>query len=235
MGAGVALSSRMTLTMTYGLEGNGAGRATALAPGGAELGDPCLFDLASLEGLEPLAPLRPREDDAALFRAQLVSFLDDLRRFARRLTGGSFLAEDLVQDTCRRALEARHQFNVDANSELRAWLFRILRNLHIDLLRRASHELVIGVDGDELVAEPPPERPVWDALSDDDVSSALGCLPATFAKTYTMYAVDRLSYADIARELNVPVGTVGTRLRRARLQLRQVMLRRLAPVAAVAP
>lgn len=142
------------------------------------------------------------------------------------------MADDLVQETCRRALEARHRF--DANSQLRAWLFRILRNLHIDLLRRASHELVNGVDGDELVADPPSERPVWDRFSDDDVASALGSLPPTFARTYTLYAVDRLSYADIARRLNVPVGTVGTRLRRARLQLRAVMLGRQAARAVAA-
>ena len=224
MGAGVALSSRMT--MTHAPEGNGG----ALSQAGVALTNPCFFDLGALDTIAPLPRPRPADDaGAALFRGELVSLLGDLRRFARRLTassGGPALAADLVQETCRRALEARHQF--DASSELRAWLFRILRNIHIDLLRRASHELVTGVDGDELVAEPPVERPVWDDLSDDDVSVALGALPPTFAKTYTLYAVDRLSYADIARELNVPVGTVGTRLRRARLQLRQVMLGRMA-------
>jgi len=200
---------------------------------GAELGNPCLFNLASLDSLAP-PPRRPTGDaDAALFRAELVSLLGDLRRFARRVTGGSPLADDLVQETCRRALESRHQFNAD--SELRAWTFRILRNIHIDLLRRASHELVTGVNGDDLVAEPAPERPVWDDLSDDDVSSALGALPPAFARTYTLYAVERLSYADIAKELNVPVGTVGTRLRRARLQLRQVMLGRMGLCEASAP
>jgi len=208
------------MTTTYGLNGDGAGLPVGFAQAGSDLGNPCFFDLASVEGIEALAPPRPADGAAALFRAELVSLLDDLRRFARRLTAGSCLAEDLVQETCRRALEARHQFHAD--SELRAWLFRILRNIHIDLIRRASHELVSGVDGDELVAEPPAERPLWDQLSDEDVSSALDALPPTFAKTYTMYAVERLSYADIAKELKVPVGTVGTRLRRARLQLRQV-------------
>lgn len=227
MGAGVALPPRMT--MTHGLNGDGGGLPAAYAQAGAELGNPCFFDLASLERIEPLPPQRPVDGGAALFRAELVSLLDDLRRFARRLTAGSCLAEDLVQETCRRALEARHQFHAD--SELRAWLFRILRNIHIDLLRRASHELVSGVDGDELVADSPPDRPVWDHLSDEDVSSALDALPPTFAQTYTMYAIDRLSYADIARQLNVPVGTVGTRLRRARLQLRQVMLGRMGALA----
>jgi len=190
-----------------------------------------LFDLASLEGIAPLEPpASTSETSAVLFRADLVAVLADLRRFARRLAGASALADDLVQETCRRALECRHQFNAD--SELRAWMFRILRNLHIDLLRRASHEVVSGVDGDDLMAEPPAERPAWDHLSQDDVWSALGTLPPTFARTYTMYALERRSYADIARELKVPVGTVGTRLRRARLHLRQVILGRMADATA---
>jgi len=220
---------RMTMTHGPGAEG---GVLPAL---GAELGNPCLFDLASLDGARALPPARPPGDaSAALFRAELVSVLGDLRRFARRLAGASPLADDLVQETCRRALERRHQFNAD--SELRAWMFRILRNVHIDLLRRASHELVGGVNGDDLVAEAPAERPVWEHLSADDVSSALGSLPPTFAKTYTLYAVERLSYADIARQLNVPLGTVGTRLRRARMQLRQAMLGRMAaPACAATP
>lgn len=194
-----------------------------------------MFDLASLDGVAPLPARRPpgAEASAAPFRAELVSLLGDLRRFARRVAGGSPLADDLVQETCRRALEARHQFNAD--SELRAWTFRILRNLHIDLLRRASHELVTGVNGDDLIAEPAAERPVWDDLSDDDVSSALRELPPAFARAYTLYAVERRSYADIAKELNVPVGTVGTRLRRARLQLRRVMLGRMGACEATAP
>ncbi len=223
MGAGVALSPRMSIT--HGMGGNGG----VLSEVAAGLGNPCLFDLASLGALGPSpGPRRGggRGTAAEPFQTELVSLLEDLRRFARRLAGSSPAAEDLVQETCRRALEARHQFN--AESELRAWLFRILRNIHIDLLRRASHEVVNGVNGDELMAEPTMERPLWDHLSDDDVTSALGALSPAFAKTYTLYAVDRLSYADIARELNVPVGTVGTRLRRARLHLRQVMLGRMA-------
>jgi len=219
------------MTMTQGMEGVGGNGGRV----GSALGNPCFFDIASLAAIAPLAPARPREPDRdeALFRAELVSLLDDLRRFARRMTagsGGPALAEDLVQETCRRALEARHQFN--AESELRAWLFRILRNIHIDLLRRASHELVTGVNGDELAAEPQPERPAWDQVSNDDVARALGALSPTFARTYTMYAVDRLSYADIAKRLNVPVGTVGTRLRRARMQLREVILTGLGTCAA---
>jgi len=217
------------MTMTQGL---GANEGVVPARG-AELGNPCLFDLDALEGMAPRPAMAPPADAGqGLFRAELVSVLADLRRFARRLAGASALADDLVQETCRRALECRHQFNAD--SELRAWMFRILRNIHIDLLRRASHEVVSGVDGDELVAEPPCERPVWDHLSHDDVSSALGSLPPSFAKTYTMYAVERRSYADIARELNVPVGTVGTRLRRARLQLRQVIMGRMTSTACTA-
>jgi len=168
------------MSITYGLDGNGGGFSEVAAG----LGNPCLFDLASLADTGP--PPRARRggdggDGAAPFRAELVSLLDDLRRFARRLVGASPVADDLVQETCRRALEARHQFNAD--SELRAWLFRILRNIHIDLLRRASHEVVSGVNGDELVAEPPRERPMWDHLSDDDVASALDALSPAFART----------------------------------------------------
>jgi|GEM_PF-1129852 len=213
------------MTMTHGVGANEGRPALAAA-----LANPCLFDLASLDGLTPAARPPAAACGEALFRAELVTVLGDLRRFARRLAGATALADDLVQETYRRALECRHQFH--ANSELRAWMFRILRNIHIDLLRRASHEVVSGVEGDDLVAEPPPERPVWDHLSQEDVASALGALPPAFARTYVMYAVERRSYADIARELDVPVGTVGTRLRRARLQLRQVILERMPALSA---
>jgi RNA polymerase sigma-70 factor (ECF subfamily) len=217
------------MSITSGLNGDGAHPEV-----GAELGDPCLFDLAALEDVVTWSPPPSSGDDgAALFRAELVSLLGDLRRFARRLAGRSAQADDLVQETCRRALEARHQFN--AQSELRAWLFRILRNLHIDLLRRSTHEVVSEVEGDALIADPPVDPPVWHDVSDGDVTSALDTLSPTFAKTYTMYAVDHRSYAEIAKELNVPLGTVGTRLRRARLQLRQVILGRMASCLAGAP
>ncbi len=211
------------MSITPGMNGD----ASALPEVGTELGNPCLFALASLGDIVAWTPAPARRDDgAALFRAELVSLLGDLRRFARRLARRSVLADDLVQETCRRALEPRHQFN--AQSELRAWLFRILHNLHIDLLRHSTHEVVSEVEGDDLIADPPVERPVWDGLCDADVTSALDALSPTFAKTYTMYALDRRTYAEIARELNVPLGTVGTRLRRARLQLRQVLLGRMA-------
>jgi RNA polymerase sigma-70 factor (ECF subfamily) len=155
---------------------------------------------------------------------QLVHALSDLRGYARRLTGDASDAGDLVQEACRRALESRELFI--AGSDMRAWLCCIVRNLHRDRLRRLSREVLVA-DYDQAPAWAPDRRPSWALVSDDDLALALASLQPQYQETYVLYAVGGQSYQEIARQLQVSSSTVGTRILRARLLLREFLSRRI--------
>jgi RNA polymerase sigma-70 factor (ECF subfamily) len=165
---------------------------------------------------------------------QLVQALGDLRGYARRLASDASDASDLVQETCRRALESRELFV--AGSDMRAWLCCIVRNLYRDRLRRLSREVLVS-DYDQSPAWAPERRPSWALVSDDDLALALASLQPQYQETYVLYAVGGQSYQQIARKLQVPSSTVGTRILRARLMLREFLSRRIdasgVPVPAV--
>ena len=163
---------------------------------------------------------------------QLVQALGDLRGYARRLTGDASDAGDLVQETCRRALESRELFI--AGSDMRAWLCCIVRNLYRDRLRRLSREVLVG-DYDQSPAWAPERRPSWALVSDDDLALALASLQPQYQETYVLYAVGGQSYQEIARKLHVPSSTVGTRILRARLMLRDFLSRRIDAQSSAAP
>jgi RNA polymerase sigma-70 factor (ECF subfamily) len=154
----------------------------------------------------------------------MVEVLSDLRGYARRLTGDPSDAGDLVQEACRRAIEARNLFI--AGSDMRAWLCCIVRNLYRDRLRRLSREVLVA-DYDQSPAWTPERRPSWSLVSDDDLALALASLQPQYQETYVLYAVDGQSYQEIARKLHVPSSTVGTRILRARLLLREFLARRI--------
>jgi RNA polymerase sigma-70 factor (ECF subfamily) len=158
-------------------------------------------------------------DATAEFESTLVKLLPQVARQARRLTAQPADAEDLVQETYRRALESRRQFAPRSN--LGAWLLCILRNYHRDCLRRSRREISFG-DGLEELAVGLPADPVpsWKVVGDEDVDLALAALPIVFRQTYTLFTVEKLNYRQIASRLGIPIGTVGTRLRRTRRWLR---------------
>lgn len=155
---------------------------------------------------------------------QLVESLVDLRGYARRLTGDASDAGDLVQETCRRAIESRALFI--AGSDIRAWLCCIVRNLYRDRLRRLSREVLVS-DYDQAPAWTPERRPCWALVSDDDLALALASLQPQYQETYVLYAVGGQSYQEIARRLHVTSSTVGTRILRARLLLREFLMKRI--------
>ena len=161
-----------------------------------------------------------RED----FMWQLVASLSDLRGYARRLTGDASDAGDLVQETCRRAIESRELFI--AGSDIRAWLCCIVRNLYRDRLRRLSREVLVA-DYEQAPAWAPERRPSWALVSDDDLDLALASLQPQYHQTYVLYAVGGQSYQEIARRLHVSSSTVGTRILRARLLLREFLEKRI--------
>ena len=166
--------------------------------------------------------------DSREFLAAMVHLLPQLERCARRFGAQPAEAKDLVQETCRRALEAQRQFH--PGSDMRAWLVCILRNLRRDRARRAAFEVLMGDGCHSLVATPPDEPPAWTRVSDDDVARAVAALPRLYGDVYALHVVDGMSYDAIAARLGVRPPTVGTRLRRARIRLRRLLTRdRRAP------
>ena len=172
-------------------------------------------------------PARPQRTGKE-FESSMVRLLPELRRAAVRLARQHADADDLVQETCRRALAAQHRFRV--GSDLRGWLVCIMRNLHRDGWRRAARETLVG-DAIESFSAPHPDdqRAAWREVSDEDLACAIAGLPPVYRQTYLLRVVAGLSYSAISRRMGVPSNTVGIRLARARLKIRQAIERGDAP------
>jgi len=153
---------------------------------------------------------------------QIVALRPRLVGFARSLTHDHDSAEDLAQGTIARALASQWRFQPGTN--LKAWLFRILRNVHLNVLRAArSRPDVISLY--EAVVEPvfgsdrnlrPVEVGVIEMAELQRIAEAFRALPSAFAIPLFLTAVEELTYADVASILDVPVGTVMSRVHRAR-------------------
>jgi RNA polymerase sigma-70 factor (ECF subfamily) len=156
-----------------------------------------------------------------------------LLRWALQLTGDRTTALDLVQDTYERALR-RGQSDIPPE-RIRSWLFVIARNQFLDAYRARKRRRVVSTEevllAIELPTEPEDDGP-WAGLGLDDLRRAVDRLSAPLAQVYRMHAFDGLDYAAIAARLEIPVTTVGTRLLRARLRLRDLLSR---PEAACSP
>jgi RNA polymerase sigma factor (sigma-70 family) len=157
----------------------------------------------------------------------LVGHIPDLRRYARALTGDGWAADDLVQDTLERACE-RWQLWV-AGSDLRAWLFTLMHNLFVDGARRALRQQVRRVDVDEVADELVAPRTNPDHAI--DLQRCLMRLPEEQREALLLVTLQDLAYEDVARITGVPLGTVMSRLSRARSRLRELMEGRPAPAA----
>lgn len=142
-----------------------------------------------------------------------------LRRYARALTGDAVRADDLVQDTLERALAKRHLWR--AGSDLRAWMFTIMHNVFVNQVRAQPAEANVALDTDALnVAE---HSSPTDMLEVADIDAAIRRLPGEQRAVLLLVAIEQLSYGEAARVLEIPVGTVMSRLHRARERVR-VML-----------
>jgi RNA polymerase sigma-70 factor (ECF subfamily) len=159
------------------------------------------------------------------FSTELVRLVPDLKNVTRRLALCSAEADDLVQETCCRALEARRQFA--PHSDMRAWLVRILRNHHCDHLRQMRRE-VLCADGEiEISGSEPDEPEDWQCITAADMADAFAALPSASRESYALYAIEGLSYLAVANRLGIPPGTVATRIRRARTLLKAALVQRL--------
>lgn len=150
------------------------------------------------------------------FRRSLLEHAPALRRYARALTDDVARADDLLQDCLERALNRLHQYRAGTN--LKAWLFTIMHHLFIDGLRSAkSAPVLVDLDAAEL------ELPVVQASDTelDDMGAALLRLPVEHKEVVLLVCLEGWGYQDTARILDIPVGTVMSRLHRAREALRR--------------
>ena len=164
-------------------------------------------------------------------RSQVIEQLPALRRYARVLTGDAWAADDLVQDTLERACSKWLLWRT--GSDLRAWLFTLMHNLYLN--QRRALPALAQVDIDDIHDQLPGARaPSDDAL---DLERCLQRLPADQRAVLLLVAMEDMSYEDTARILDIPVGTVMSRLSRARTRLRALMDREPAsgPTAATQP
>jgi RNA polymerase sigma-70 factor (ECF subfamily) len=168
--------------------------------------------------------------DRVRFEEEALQLSDQVYQVARRLAGSREEAEDLVQETYARAFRAWRSFEPGTN--LRAWLFRILTNLNIDRGRRIqrSPDLQPLEENDyflynkleESTAEQNvDERRVVERLSQNDAVSALADLPHDFRDVVLLVDLADFTYSDAAEILDIPIGTVMSRLHRGRRILKQ--------------
>jgi RNA polymerase sigma-70 factor (ECF subfamily) len=167
--------------------------------------------------------------DRVRFEEDALGLSDQVYRVARHLVGTREEAEDLVQETYARAFRSWRSFQPGTN--LRAWLLRILTNLNIDRGRRAQRapDTQPLEEGDyflynkleEAAGRPLEEEQVVERLSQDNVVSALSAVPHDFRDVLVLVDIGDFSYADAAQILDVPIGTVMSRLHRARRILKQ--------------
>src|SRR6476661_5998530 len=169
--------------------------------------------------------------DRVRFEEEALALSDQVFRVARHLAGSREEAEDLVQETYARAFRSWRSFQPGTN--LRAWLLRILTNLNIDRGRRQQrspdmqpleegdyflyNKLEAAGDGDT------DEERVVERLSQDDIVSALAAVPHDFRDVIVLVDIGDFTYADAAQILDIPIGTVMSRLHRGRRILKKSM------------
>lgn len=143
-----------------------------------------------------------------------------LRRYARALAGDRARADDLVQDTLERAWGKFHLWRSD--SDLRAWLFSIMHNVYVNGVRKSSSSpMLLPLEDDAL--DVPVRAAQEDGLRVRDVHAALGCLSQEQREVLLLVGLEEMRYEEVAKVLDVPLGTVMSRLSRGRERLRQIM------------
>jgi RNA polymerase sigma-70 factor, ECF subfamily len=152
------------------------------------------------------------------FDDNLIALLPNLRRFALSLCRQPDIADDLVQLTAERAFAARDRF--DPATRLDAWLFRILRNAWIDHTRRARNQgTTVDIDDAPDAGLVDGTKAIEDKLMLRTVEAAMGTLPTDQREVMMLICVEDLSYKEAAAILEIPIGTVMSRLARARLAI----------------
>ena len=167
--------------------------------------------------------------DRVRFEEDALALSDQVYRVARHLVGSRDEAEDLVQETYARAFRSWRSFTPGTN--LRAWLLRILTNLNIDRGRRIQRQpdqqpleegdYFLYNKLEETTDGPTDEERVVQRLSQNDVVSALSEVPHDFRDVVVLVDIGDFTYADAAQILDIPIGTVMSRLHRGRKALQK--------------
>jgi len=177
----------------------------------------------------------PQQDLVAEFEATVLPLRDELQKAALRLTHSLESAEDLVQETLMHAYQGFARFKRGTN--LKGWLMRIMLNLFISHYRHQQRAVpTVSLEGlseglelaeknadlllDEAIS---PEEIVMAQVMDDEVAKALERLPDNFREIIILCDIEGLSYAEAAEGLGIPIGTVRSRLSRAREMLRRLL------------
>jgi RNA polymerase sigma-70 factor (ECF subfamily) len=173
--------------------------------------------------------------DRVRFEEEALELSDQVYRVARRLVGSREEAEDLMQETYARAFRGWRGYTPGTN--LRAWLLRILTNLNIDRGRRQQRapDMQPLEEGDYFLYNKLEEssrdmnldeEQVVERLSQDDIVGALSAVPHDFRDVIVLVDIGDFTYADAAQILDIPVGTVMSRLHRGRRILKQELAER---------
>ncbi|HEV2388611.1 MAG TPA: sigma-70 family RNA polymerase sigma factor [Candidatus Acidoferrales bacterium] len=171
-----------------------------------------------------LTSVREERANGASFAELALPLFDSLYNFARWLAQDRSEAEDLVQETYAKALRAFGSFEQGTN--FRAWMFRILRNTFLNSRTALAAARTVPIEEDEYASVPPsaqetPESILLNLADREAIRQAIEELPVGFREVLLLSDVEELSYREIAEALAIPIGTVMSRLARARGELRK--------------
>lgn len=162
------------------------------------------------------------ENTPEIFEAEAMQHINDLYRTALRLTRSRIDADDLVQETYMQAWKSFGQYEPGTNC--RAWLYKILFNKYDHHRRKMITRAKYVTEADDLVFElSPGTEPVPETLTDRAVIEALNALPEHYRSVVLLADVHEFDYKEVAEILQIPIGTVMSRLSRARTRLRQAL------------
>ena len=167
-----------------------------------------------------------------LFEKEFVPHLDAMYNFALRLTNDEDDAHDLMQDTCMRAFRFIGSF--EPGTYAKAWLFRILKNNFINDYRKKSRgpskvefewveQSFAGDDDPEPAFQADLKAETVNEMLGDEITSAIQALPVDFRMIIILCDLEEFSYEEMAKILNIPIGTVRSRLHRARTMLKETL------------
>jgi RNA polymerase sigma-70 factor, ECF subfamily len=165
------------------------------------------------------SPISPVSRPAAQFQRDLIGLIPHLRAFSRVVCGRQAIAEDMAQEALAKAWRSRERFEPGTN--LRAWLFTILRNEFYSHARRAKRETQWDADAGERIPTPANAQE-W-AMSLSEMACALGGLAESQREALLLVGAGGLSYEDAAKICRTPVGTVKSRVARARVALSKIL------------
>lgn len=185
---------------------------------------------STVYGMSPNPDDRDLERDEARisrpppFEADLLALMPGLRRYSRSLSRSDADGEDLLQDCVERALSRKNAWR---GVNLKAWLYAIMTNLHRNAHRRARRRPTAALSEAEDLAATTPET---DPIAGRRLRAALHALPSDYRAVLMLVVVEGLGYQEVADTLQLPIGTVMSRLSRARARLRDALAENVIPL-----